>query len=270
MTSDVEAFQVSVDAAEEYEASFVPALFADWAAHLVDAAAIERGQSVLDVACGTGAVTRVAAERLAGSGQVVGLDLNDGMLGVARRLRPELEWVLGDAMNLPFEDATFDVVLCQAALMFVPDPGRAIAEMARVARPGGTVAVQVWARREAQDGFKPAYEIIARHAGPAAVDLVSAYWVMGDLGALRRLFASAALEVTGTVTRTGAIRMPSIDAYVTTEVEGTPLRDRINDETYATIRREINEAMADLVTLEGFRLPIIGHIVTAQRPPIGR
>lgn len=269
MAGEVETFQVSVDAAEAYEATFVPALFADWADHVVDAAGVRPGLAVLDVACGTGAVTRIAAERLGGSGRIVGLDLNEGMLGVARRLHPEIEWVLGDATNLPFEDATFDAVLCQAALMFVPDPGRAIAEMARVVRPDGTVAVQVWAGREAQHGFKPVYEIIARHAGPSAVDLVSAYWVLGDLGALGRLFASAALEITGTITRTGAIRMPSIDAYVTTEVEGTPLRDRISDETYATIRREVNEAMAGLVTPEGFGMPIVGHIITARRSRIG-
>ena len=180
MAGEVETFQVSVDAAEAYEATFVPALFADWADHVVDAAGVRPGLAVLDVACGTGAVTRIAAERLGGSGRIVGLDLNEGMLGVARRLHPEIEWVLGDATNLPFEDATFDAVLCQAALMFVPDPGRAIAEMARVVRPDGTVAVQVWAGREAQHGFKPVYEIIARHAGPSAVDLVSAYWVLGD------------------------------------------------------------------------------------------
>ena len=265
MAGEVETFQVSVDAAEAYEATFVPALFADWADHVVDAAGVRPGLAVLDVACGTGAVTRVAAERLGGSGRIVGLDLNEGMLSVARRLYPAIDWVLGDAMDLPFEDAAFDAVLCQAALMFVPNAGQAIAEMARVVRPGGTVAVQVWAAREAQDGFKPVYEIIARHAGPSAVDLVSAYWVMGDLQALGRLFASAALEITGTVSRTGAIRMPSIDAYVTTEVEGTPLRDRISDETYAAIRREVNEALAASVTPEGFAMPIVGHIVTAQR-----
>ena len=268
MTSEVESFQVSVDAAEAYEATFVPALFADWAGHIVDAAGIRPGMAVLDVACGTGAVTRIAAERLAGSGRILGLDLNAGMLGVARRLHPEIEWVVGDAANLPLGDASFDAVLCQAALMFFPDPGRALAEMARVVAHGGTVTVQVWASREEQVGFKPAYEIIARHAGPSAVDLVSAYWVMGDLEALGQLFAAAGLEITDTRTRTGAIRLPSIDAYVTTEVEGTPLRDRISEETYATIRREANEAMADLVTPEGFRLPIIGHIVTAARAPI--
>jgi hypothetical protein len=117
-------------------------------------------------------------------------------------------------------------------------------------------------------GLKPAYEIITRHAGSSAVELVSAYWTMGDLDALGRHLAAAGLTITDIRTRVGAIRMPSIDDYVTTEVEGTPLRSRISDETYATIRREANEALADLVTPDGFRLPIVGHIVTATRAPI--
>jgi ubiquinone/menaquinone biosynthesis C-methylase UbiE len=69
----------------------------------------------------------------------------------------------------------FDVVLCQAALMFFPDPALALREMARVVKPGGTVAVQVWASRESQAGFKPFYDVVTRHAGPDAVDLISAY-----------------------------------------------------------------------------------------------
>jgi SAM-dependent methyltransferase len=86
MTGSVETYQLSVEAAEVYEARFVPAIFAEWAPHLVEAAGVVGGQAVLDVACGTGVVARTAADRMAGRGRVVGLDLNEGMLAVARRL----------------------------------------------------------------------------------------------------------------------------------------------------------------------------------------
>ena len=102
MTDSVETFQLSVEAAEEYESRFVPALFAEWAPHLVEAAGVAPGQVVLDVACGTGVVARTAADRMGGQGRVVGLDLNEGMLAVAGRLRPDLEWRKGDAADLPF------------------------------------------------------------------------------------------------------------------------------------------------------------------------
>ena len=99
--STTETFQVSVEAAELYESRFVPAIFAEWAPLLVDAARIRPGQSVLDVACGTGVVARTAADRLAGNGTVTGLDLNEGMLAVAERVRPDLHWAGGGGAPQP-------------------------------------------------------------------------------------------------------------------------------------------------------------------------
>ena len=123
---NTETFQLSMAAAEAYEARFVPALFAEWAPHLVELAGVAPGQAVLDVACGTGIVARTAADTLEGAGRVVGLDLNEAMLAVARRVRPDIEWRQGDAASLPFPDGSFDTVLCQMALMFFPDRARAL------------------------------------------------------------------------------------------------------------------------------------------------
>ena len=266
MTSSTENFQLSIEAAEAYEEGFVPALFADWAPALVDAASLRPGQAVLDVACGTGVVAREAADRLQGQGRIIGLDLNEAMLVVARRLRPDVDWVQGDAAALPFDDETFDVVLCQAALMFFPDPASALREMARVVKTGGTVAVQVWASRGSQTGFKPFYQAVSRHAGQEAVDLISSYWTLGDLDRLNELFQAAGLEISSTRTRTGAIRAPSIDQYVTTEIESTPLVERISDDVYRRIRAEARDALQPLFTeTGGFQMPIVGHILTAAR-----
>ena len=145
----------------------------------VDAAGVTPGQAVLDVACGTGVVAREARDRLGGNGTVVGVDVNEAMLTVARRLRPDIDWRQGDAAELPFTDASFDVVLCQAALMFFPDRAQALREMARVAagrdRRGAGVG-----SLDAQPAYGPFVERGRRHAGPEAVDLLSAYWVLGD------------------------------------------------------------------------------------------
>ena len=98
-----ETGQVTRSAAEVYEEFFVPALFEQWADRMVDAAAIESGHRVLDVACGTGVLARAASDR-AGPGAVVGLDVNAGMLAVATRKAPEIEWQRGraDALRAPF------------------------------------------------------------------------------------------------------------------------------------------------------------------------
>ncbi|MBI3970091.1 MAG: methyltransferase domain-containing protein, partial [Chloroflexi bacterium] len=139
-----------------------------------------------------------SVDRMGGSGKVVGVDLNPAMLAVARRLRPDIEWRQADAAALPFADGSFDAVLCQSALMFFPDVAQALREMARVVTAGGSVAVQVWGRLETQPGYGPFVDVAARHAGPEAVHLLGAYWVLGDRDALTALFEAAGpMEVQG-------------------------------------------------------------------------
>jgi SAM-dependent methyltransferase len=255
-----ETFTISPEQAELYETKFVPAIFADWAPHLVAAAGVSPGQRVLDVACGTGVAARAAADVGA---TVVGLDLNEAMLAVARRLRPDVEWRQGDAAELPFADNSFDTVLCQSALMFFPDPAAALREMARVSTPEGTVAVQVYSSLNAQPGYGPFVEVAARHAGPDAVNLLSTYWVHGDVDELTSLFKSSGLDVTAIHTRLGTARFGSVEELVRIEVEGTPLIDRISDETYRRIRADADEALGQFRTGTGVEVPIEGHLVTA-------
>jgi SAM-dependent methyltransferase len=266
MSSSVETFQIPSEAAETYEAKFVPAIFGEWAPHLVEAADVRPGQTVLDVACGTGVVAREAARRVGEQGKVVGVDLNPAMLAVARRLRPDIEWRQADAAELPFSDGSFDVVLCQSALMFFPDVSRALREMGRVVNADGTVAVQVWGRLEEQPGYGRLVGVAARHAGPDAVRMLSAYWMLGDVDRLTELFNTAGLSVTATRTRLGMARFDSIDEVVRTEVESTPLRERISDEVYQKILQDAREALAQFRTETGrVELPIQGHLISALR-----
>jgi SAM-dependent methyltransferase len=227
---------------------------------------LEPGQTVLDVACGTGILARTAADRIGPTGKVIGLDINEGMLTVARRVRPDLEWRQGDAADLPFPDDWFDAVLCQSALMFFPDRARALREMARVVAAGGTVAVQVWDRMEAQAGWAPLYDVLARHAGPEAIRLQDTYWALGDLDLLSSLFGAAGLRMGATRARVGTARFDSSDEAVATEVEGGPLRDRLGDEVYRRILEESRQALAPFATDGGrLEIPIRGYLVSAQK-----
>ncbi len=111
------------DPAQVYDEVFVPALFAQSGPRIAEAATIEPGQDVLDVGCGTGVLACAAAERVGPNGHVVGLDPNEQMLAVARRKSTGVTWQLGRAEALPFDDASFDVVVSQFALMFFsPSP----------------------------------------------------------------------------------------------------------------------------------------------------
>jgi ubiquinone/menaquinone biosynthesis C-methylase UbiE len=264
MSSGTETFQISAEQAEVYESRFVPAIFAQWAAPLLDAAEVNAGQSVLDVACGTGVLARTAAERVGPGGNVAGVDLNEGMLTVARRQRPDLHWRQGDVADLPYADDSFDAVLCQSALMFFPDATAALREMARVCRPGGTVGVQVYGSLDAQPAYGPWIAMVARHAGPETISLLSTYWVHGDLETLKDRFQAAGLEVTDIRTRLGTARWRSIDEMVRTEVESTPLVDRISDEVYRQIRAESHDVLGRFQGANGAEVPIKGHLVVAR------
>jgi ubiquinone/menaquinone biosynthesis C-methylase UbiE len=264
--SSTDTFQISLETAETYEAAFVPSLFAHLAPHLVDAAGVTAGDRVLDVACGTGIVARTAAERTGPAGHVVGLDLNEAMLTVARRVRPDLDWRQGDATSLPFPDGTFDVALCQSGLMFVPDPAAAVAELARVVRPGGRVAVQVWSSLDRQTAIQPLADAVARHAGRDAVGLIGTYFRLGDREQFTGRFTRAGLRVTEVRTLPATVRAPSVDAYVTTEVESTPLIDRISEEVYRRIREEARAGLARYCDDSGaVALPLEAYLVVARR-----
>jgi ubiquinone/menaquinone biosynthesis C-methylase UbiE len=264
--NSTDTFQISLQTAETYEAAFVPSLFARLAPRLVDAAGVTAGDRVLDVACGTGIVARTAAERTGPAGRVVGLDLNEAMLTVARRVRPDLDWRQGDAASLPFPDDSFDVTLCQSGLMFVPDTAAAVAEMARVVRPGGRVAAQVWSSLDRQTAIRPLADAVARHAGEDAVGLVGTYFRLGDREQFTGLFTQAGLQVTEVRALPVTVRAPSVDAYITTEIESTPLIDRISEDVYGRIREEARSGLARYCDGSGaLALPLEAYLVAARR-----
>ena len=150
-------------APELYERYLVPAITRIWASDLIDRVGPKPGQSLLDVACGTGVVARLAAERMR-NGRVVGLDLNEGMLAVARSVPvagAPIEWREGSALSLPFEDRSFDLVLCQLGVQFFPDRSLALREMKRVLVASGLVALSVYSdieRTPVADAFVKALD----------------------------------------------------------------------------------------------------------------
>lgn len=265
MTAPQETFQIPLAVAEVYEANFVPAIFAEWAPHVLDAADVGPGTRLLDVACGTGIVARTARDRVEPDGSVTGVDLNEAMLTVARRADPEIDWRRGDVADLPFGDGSFDAVTCQMAFMFFPDRRQAFAELGRVVRPGGSIAIVVPAALDAQPAYRAFVDIAARHAGAQARALLATYWNCGDLAALQETMTSAGLVVSDHRTRTGTARFESSDAFVATEVEGSPLVERIDDATYAAIKAEVAEALAHYATPNGrFEVPLLCHVVAAR------
>ena len=147
----------------------------------------------------------------------------------------------------------------------LPDRVTALREMARVAPPGGTVAVLVPSSVDAQPAYGPFVDMAARHAGPEARSLLSTYFACGD--DLTGLFEHAGLPATTTGTHLGTARFPSVDAAVTTEVDSTPLGERITTEVYDRSRDGAREVLAPSTPADGsLEAPFEVHVVTARRP----
>lgn len=154
---------------EIYEQVLVGRLFAPWVEPLLGDVDLGPGDRVLDIACGTGIVARLAKERLGATGTVVGVDLNPQMLAVARRLAPTIDWREGDANVLPLRDEEeFDVVLCQQGFQFFPDRAAGAREMHRALVKGGRLGVSTWRPDEEFPVLRQLRGIAERHLGPIA------------------------------------------------------------------------------------------------------
>jgi ubiquinone/menaquinone biosynthesis C-methylase UbiE len=258
-----EQFSIGVEQAESYEERFVPALFRQWVEPVLEASEVGPGDRLLDVACGTGIVARTAASRVAPDGTVTGLDLNDAMLSVARRVAPDLTWRHGDVAELPFGDDAFDVVTCQAAVFFFPDPTRALAEMARVTRPGGRVVVQSFSSLDAQPAYGPWVHMVAQHAGPDAVGLLSTYWAHGDPEVMQGRCTEAGLRVNTVREHVRPAYFADIETFVLTEVNATPLRDRLLQEDLEHILARSHEVLDPFVQEGRLVIPLAGYVLAA-------
>ena len=209
-----------IGAAEAYEALFVPALFGDWAPRTIAAAHLERGERVLDLACGTGVVAREALLRVGDEGFVAGIDANAGMIDVARRLSPGVEYSVGDAGALTFANGAFGAVLCQFGLMFFGDRQAALREAARVLKPRGRFVFVVWDAIEGAPVFAALAASVDRFIGEHAAAALHAPFVLGDRERLRELFASAEVSPACIETVRGNASFPSVRVLVEAEMRG--------------------------------------------------
>jgi ubiquinone/menaquinone biosynthesis C-methylase UbiE len=276
MTNDAEQEQWQLDgsAPEFYQRYLVPAVTAMWAADLVDRAAPRQGERILDVACGTGVVARIAAERVGATGWVAALDLNPGMLVVARSLSAVtgavIEWQEGSALAIPFPDEAFNVVCCQLGLQFFPDRPQALREMRRALLSGGRLALNVFGPIERNPATHALAAALDRLIGPSASLAKRTEHTLADTERLRTLVADAGFHNIEIETVSKLARFPSSADYVRIQLAATPLASVIAQ--YDTASRErlvealvtdVAAALAPYTKAEGLTFPQEVHCALA-------
>jgi ubiquinone/menaquinone biosynthesis C-methylase UbiE len=210
--------------AENYQRYFVPSIGRPVADDLIAAADLPPGQRVVDVACGTGVVTRLAAERVGREGAVAGLDLNPGMLAVARSQTPpgtSIEWYQANADTMPLADQAFDVVLCQMGLQFISHKLAALREMARVLKPGGRALVNVPGPRP--EIFAIMTDALASHLSPQAASFCDLVFSMHDGDELNELVRGAGFNKADVQARPKTLRLPAPKDFLWQYLYSTPI-----------------------------------------------
>lgn len=246
-----------------YDTLMVPLLFEGYASDLAELVAAPSPGSVIETAAGSGVVTRALAPKLRAGARYVATDLNQPMLDHAasrQGLDSRIEWRQADALNLPFDDASFDVVCCQFGAMFFPNRVLAYTEARRLLRPGGRFVFNVWDRIEENVFSNEVTNAIATvfpHDPPRF--LVRTPHGYHDVALIRAELSQAGFTDIQIETREKLSRAASARDVATAYCQGTPLRNEIEARDAALLQLATDRATEAIAKRHG-EGPVAGKI----------
>jgi ubiquinone/menaquinone biosynthesis C-methylase UbiE len=260
---DSETGQISEEAAKIYEEVYLPALFREWCPLVLDAANIASGHQVIDVACGTGALAIAVSEYVGPKGTTVGIDINEGMLNIARSKSSSVEWLNAPAEALPFKNDHFNCVVSQFGLMYFENQEGSIREMMRVLQPGGTLVVVVWDELANNPGLS-AEEHLWQQVFDEEVS--EAPYRLGNKAALKYLFKMSGVTGIQIKTHEGTARFDSIGSWIHTGAKGWTEDDSLSDDQLKLLLNTAEKELTEFRTIHGtVAFPTSAHIVTARK-----
>jgi ubiquinone/menaquinone biosynthesis C-methylase UbiE len=213
-----------------YQSFMVSAIFGPFAEDLAVAAGVEAGMRVLDVACGTGAVSRAVARRAGPAGSVTGIDIAPEMLAVALAQPVDapsapIQYLTAPADDLPVPDGSFDLVTCQQGLQFFPDRPSALRAIRAALRPAGRIAIATWTEHESAVGSRALADALALHIGASAGEQMRSPWALADPDELRALIENAGFDAVEISQHTRTVCFPVRREFARTMVAAVPLAE---------------------------------------------
>jgi ubiquinone/menaquinone biosynthesis C-methylase UbiE len=237
-------------------------LFEPYATDLVERINVPDGGSLLEVACGTGIVTRHLRDRLSPSVKIVATDLNEAMIKfAAQKFRSDenIEWKPADALDLPFDDESFDAVVCQFGLMFFPDKQQGVNEAFRVLKPDGQYIFSVWDAIEHVDLAKAAETVIKQFFPENPPDFYDIPFSFHEHDQLRSVLSTAGFRRI----RIDVVPFPCVSTSARDAahglIHGNPVISAINERDPAKAP-EIEAALAEKIATQFGSAPVKAHM----------
>ena len=246
--------------AENYQRYFVPFIGDPVAKDLIETAGLQAGERVLDVACGTGVVARIAAEHAGPSGSVAGLDAHPGMLTVARAATPpgiSIEWYEAGAEAMPLPDDSFDVVLCQMGLQFMSNKESALREMRRVLRRDGRIYINVPGPKPPLFGIMT--DALAQHISPQAGAFADVVFSLHDAADIAKLVRDAGFREVDVRTKAKTLRLSAPTDFLWQYLYSTPLAEPVSKasaEQRMALEQEVCSKWQSFVTDGGLQMEV--------------
>lgn len=257
--------------ADRYESVLVPVIFRPWAHELIRRAQPAPGERILDLACGTGVVTREVAASGVRPGHLTGADHSAGMLAVARAMAEAAgvtaDWVEADAGALPFADDRFDLAFCQQALQFFPDRAAALAELRRVLMPGGRAVLCVQCGLDENPMLAAQAATLDQHAGVEAGNAVRAICGLPDKDEIRALFESAGFQDISIETVSLTLTHPDGRAFAAGAMGGMHTGDKLSAMDQARRDASVADFLTNLGPLfdgQALRFPHVSHVIEVR------
>jgi len=265
-------WQLTRESANRYEDIIVPTVLGPAGRLLVEWSDFQKGGTVVDIGCGTGAVTRLLAPIMGPSGRVIGIDVNPGMLEVAQSLPhmkgAEIEWRLFSAYDTNLPDNTAETVFCAQTLQFLKDRPLALREMKRILKGGGRLFMSLWSEVNENPYFRALVDAISVHVNEETALSFHAASSLSDTAEIQSLLEESGFSSIEIVTRKFFLNLPDLHDFLPRHISATPMDSAFNaasSEQQAAVCQQIIEQTSQYQTDKGIYVPFQMQLVSASK-----